>query len=154
MFGEGIRLPQSEQEVEALEVDKNCVFKTGMSGVMGFGMGGLFGFVMSSLDFGGPTLDSKYHDLSTKQQLKIMGKDMCKRSWSTAKNFGMVGAIFAGTECVIEGYRAKSDLYNSVYAGCVTGGILGLRAGPYAAVPGCLGFAGFSAAIDYYFRDV
>jgi len=47
-----------------------------------------------------------------------------------AKGFGAVGAIFAGSECVIEKTRAKHDIYNSVYAGCFTGGALAARAGP------------------------
>ena len=41
---------------------------------------------------------------------------------------------------------------NGIAAGCVTGGILGLSAGPQAAGVGCVGFAAFSAAIEYYMR--
>lgn len=77
---------------------------------------------------------------------------MGKRSWSSAKNFGTVGAIFSGTECVIEGFRAKNDIYNGVAAGCLTGGALAIGAGPQAAAIGCAGFAAFSAAIDTYMR--
>jgi len=43
-------------------------------------------------------------------------------------------------------------LYNGVAAGCITGGALAAKAGPQAAALGCAGFAGFSAAIDYYMR--
>jgi len=77
---------------------------------------------------------------------------MGRASYSSAKNFGMVGAIFSGTECCIEGFRAKNDLYNGVAAGCITGGALAAKAGPQAAAVGCAGFAAFSAAIDYYMR--
>ena len=35
-----------------------------------------------------------------------------------------MGALFAGTECVIEKARGKHDGYNTVYAGCATGAIL------------------------------
>ena len=63
-----------------------------------------------------------------------------------------MGAVFAGTECCIEGFRAKNDLVNGVAAGCVTGGVLAMGAGPQAAAVGCLGFAAFSAAIDAYMR--
>lgn len=49
-------------------------------------------------------------------------------------------------------YRGKNDLTNGVAAGCITGGILGAKAGPQAAAVGCGGFAAFSAAIDYYMR--
>lgn len=41
---------------------------------------------------------------------------------------------------------------NGIGAGCITGGALAYKAGPYAAGLGCAGFAAFSAAIDYYMR--
>ena len=41
--------------------------------------------------------------LPVRQQLQQGFKEMGKASWSSAKNFGLVGAIFAGTECGIEG---------------------------------------------------
>ena len=108
-------------------------------------------------------------DLPMKEQLRRGFKDMGTRSYSSAKNFALVGAIFSGTECCIEGvgasfysiryasshllqFRAKNDLANGVAAGCITGGALGARAGPQAAAVGCAGFAAFSAAIDYYMR--
>ena len=67
---------------------------------------------------------------------------------SYAKGFGFMGAVFAGSECVIEKTRAQHDIYNSVYAGCVTGGALAVRAGPGAMCAGCATFAAFSALID------
>lgn len=100
----------------------------------------------------GPDANKTLSSLPLKQQLKVGFRDMGKRSWSSAKNFGIVGAIFSGTECCIEGFRAKNDLYNGVAAGCLTGGALAAQAGPQAAAVGCAGFAAFSAAIDYYLR--
>ncbi len=91
--------------------------------------------------------------LPLKEQLRKGFKDMGQRSWSSARNFGKVGAIFAGTECCIEGYRAKNVLSNGVIAGCITGGVLAAPAGPQAAALGCAGFAAFSAAIDAYMRQ-
>lgn len=41
--------------------------------------------------------------LPMREQLRRGFKDMGSRSFSSAKNFGMIGAMFAGTECVIEG---------------------------------------------------
>src|SRR5437764_14449053 len=95
---------------------------------------------------------SQLADLPLREQLRRGFKDMGTRSFSTAKNFAVVGAVFSGTECVIEGYRAKNDLINGITAGCITGGILAGRAGPQAALVGCAGFAAFSAAIDSYMR--
>lgn len=90
--------------------------------------------------------------LPWQQQVRVGFKDMGKRSFSTAKNFGTVGALFAGIECGVEGYRAKNDLANGVAAGCLTGAILARNGGPQAMGVGCAGFAAFSAAIDAYMR--
>ncbi|KAH6638867.1 mitochondrial inner membrane translocase subunit Tim17/Tim22/Tim23/peroxisomal protein PMP24 [Boeremia exigua] len=91
-------------------------------------------------------------DLPLKQQLKHGLRDMYRSSLSSGKNFAKVGAIFSGTECAIEGLRAKNDLYNGVAGGCITGGVLARAAGPQAVAVGCAGFAVFSAAIDAYMR--
>ncbi|KAH6893279.1 Tim17/Tim22/Tim23/Pmp24 family-domain-containing protein [Thelonectria olida] len=139
---------------------ESCFGKSVMSGVMGFGMGGLFGMFMASMSYDTPfhtaspgAAATPISSLPLKQQLKIGFKDMGTRSWSMAKNFGKVGALYSGIECGIEGLRAKNDLTNSVAAGCVTGGVLAKNAGPQAAAGGCLAFAAFSAAIDAYMRS-
>ena len=90
--------------------------------------------------------------LPLRQQLRAGLRDMGRTAYSSGKNFGLIGAIFSGTECCIEGFRAKNDLYNGVAAGCITGGALAAKAGPQAAGMGCVGFAAFSAAIDAYMR--
>jgi import inner membrane translocase subunit TIM22 len=77
---------------------------------------------------------------------------MYRSSLSSGRNFALVGSIFSGTECTIEGLRAKNDIWNGVAGGCITGGVLARNAGPQAVAVGCLGFAGFSAAIDAYMR--
>ena len=41
-------------------------------------------------------------NLPLRQQLRRGFQDMGSRSFSSAKNFGLIGAIFAGTECCIE----------------------------------------------------
>ncbi|KAI9374628.1 Tim17/Tim22/Tim23/Pmp24 family-domain-containing protein [Aspergillus egyptiacus] len=148
----------SEQEQAMVKVMQgameSCPMKTVISGVMGFGLGGIFGVFMASMSY-----DSSFTpqgqaiaNLSQREQIKRGFKDMGARGWSSAKNFGIVGALYSGTECCIEGLRAKNDITNSVAAGCITGGILGANAGPQAAAFGCAGFAAFSAAIDAYMR--
>ncbi|KAK4185021.1 mitochondrial import inner membrane translocase [Podospora australis] len=146
---------------------ESCVGKTVLSGGAGFGLGAVFGMFMASMAY-----DTPYHtagagipgapgnaspvknlsDLPLKKQLAIGFKDMGQRSYSTAKNFAAVGALYAGIECGIEGLRAKNDLGNGVAAGCLTGGILARGGGPQAAAVGCAGFAAFSAAIDAWMR--
>ena len=137
---------------------ESCPAKTVLAGTMGFGLGGVFGLFMSSMRYDGPMGASlpggvgTTSDLPMRDQLKRGFKDMGKASWSSAKNFGYIGGIFAGTECAIEGLRAKNDLYNGVAAGCLTGGWLAKSGGPQAVAVGCAGFAAFSAAIDAYMR--
>ncbi len=45
-------------------------------------------------------------DLPVREQLRRGFKDMGSRSYSSAKNFALVGAIFSGVECGIEGVRS------------------------------------------------
>lgn len=94
-----------------------------------------------------------FADLPLRQQVKLQFSDMAKRSYSSAKNFGYIGAIYAGVECCVESLRAQNDIYNGISAGCLTGAGLAYKQGPQAALIGCAGFAAFSAAIDTYMKS-
>ena len=59
----------------------------------GFGLGGAFGLFMSGLD--SPITHEK---MTTRETLREMGQ----KSKSYAKNFGLVGFMFSGTECLME----------------------------------------------------
>ena len=59
----------------------------------GFGLGGAFGLFMSGLD--SPVTTEK---MTARQTLRDMGA----KSKSYAKNFALVGLMFAGTECMLE----------------------------------------------------
>ncbi|KAL7270305.1 Mitochondrial import inner membrane translocase subunit tim22 [Rhizina undulata] len=148
---------QQMQMVKAMQsAMESCPVKTVISGGAGFALGGVFGLFMASMSYDTPMTGAPgaqaLADLPWREQLKRGFKDMGARSYSSAKNFAIVGSIFAGTECCIESFRAKNDMYNGVSAGCITGGALAAKAGPQAATIGCAGFAAFSAAIDYYLR--
>ena len=91
-------------------------------------------------------------DLPLRQQLKHGLRDMYQSSKASGRNFAVVGSVFSGTECAIEGLRAKNDLWNGVAGGCITGGVLARKGGPQAVAVGCAGFAAFSLAIDAYMR--
>lgn len=134
---------KTEQERKIERVMESCTFKAAMSCVVGGGLGGAFGLFLSGLD--SPVTSEK---MTTRQTLRDMGQ----KSKSYAKNFALIGLMFAGTECLFETYEGKSGLKSSVMAGCAVGGVIGLRAGVKAAGVGCAGFAAFSAAIDYFMR--
>ncbi|MCJ1419434.1 Mitochondrial import inner membrane translocase subunit tim22 [Xylographa parallela] len=147
--------PQEQMMVKTIQgVMESCPGKTVMAGCMGFVLGGAFGLFMSSMSYDTPltAAGQQLTSLPVREQLRRGFKDMGSRSFSSAKNFGIVGAIFSGTECCIEGFRAKNDMTNGIAAGCITGGVLGAKAGPQAAAIGCAGFAAFSTAIEYYLR--
>lgn len=137
---------------------ESCPSKLAIAGVMGFGLGGMFGIFMSSMRYdtplsaGLPGGVGTISDLPVREQLRLGFKDMGRSAYSSAKNFGYIGALFAGSECAIEGFRAKNDLVNGAAAGCFTGAFLARGAGPQAAAIGCAGFAAFSTAIDSYMR--
>ncbi|KAH3676199.1 hypothetical protein WICMUC_002152 [Wickerhamomyces mucosus] len=151
---------QEEQAEEGakqiIEFMASCPGKSAISGVTGFALGGVFGLFMASMSYDvpiGQNAASHISELPFKQQMKLQFTDMGKRSWSSAKNFGYIGMIYAGVECGVESLRAKNDIYNGVAAGCITGGGLAYKAGPQAALVGCAGFAAFSTAIDLYMRS-
>ena len=75
-----------------------------------------------------------------------------RRMHRTGKSFGTIGFMFAGAECLLEDYRGEYGLTNSVGAGCITGGLMGLRAGIQPAVFGCASFGAFSLVIDHFFK--
>ena len=58
-------------------------------------LGGAFGLFTAGLD---PAIT----DDPTKQTAKEAAKEMTQRARSYAKNFAVVGAMFAGTECLLE----------------------------------------------------
>ncbi|SMQ53544.1 unnamed protein product [Zymoseptoria tritici ST99CH_3D7] len=155
--------PQKIQEQQMIKLMQSgmesCPVKMALAGGMGFGLGGLFGLFMASMRYDTPmssaipgSAAAEIEKIPMRQQIKAGFKDMGKSSWSSAKNFGYIGGVYSGSECVIEGFRGKNDLANGVAAGCFTGGFLAKSAGPQAMAIGCAGFAAFSAAIDAYMR--
>lgn len=152
----------AEQQAEAgakamMNFMTSCPGKSVFAGVTGFALGGVFGLFMASMAYdtplSNPSLNPAASSLPFRQQMKIQFADMGRRSWSSAKSFGFIGAVFTGTECAVESLRARSDgLTNGVVAGCLTGGGLAIKNGPQAALGGCAAFAAFSCAIDYYMK--
>ncbi|KIK92130.1 hypothetical protein PAXRUDRAFT_830257 [Paxillus rubicundulus Ve08.2h10] len=132
---------------------ESCAAKTAIAGVGGLGIGAFFSLMSASFAYEDPYLRSQSQAaLSQTQKAREIFKEMGKGMWRSGKGFGKVGALFAGIECVIEGYRAKNDMVNPVAAGFVAGGILARNSGPKAVLGGGLAFAAFSAAIDLFLR--
>lgn len=118
--------PQQAQEQQMIKymhmAMESCPAKTAIAGVMGFGLGGMFGLFMSSMRYDTPmtTQGAEIAKLPVRQQLRQGFKEMGKASWSSARNFGMVGAIFAGTECCIEGVSVLLGKDESFWIGTLS----------------------------------
>ncbi|XP_062561014.1 mitochondrial import inner membrane translocase subunit Tim22 [Armigeres subalbatus] len=146
MYG-AVQIKTNEEKlVEA--AFESCAFKSLMSCVLGYGLGAAIGLFSSSVNpnIADPMAGEK------QQTAREIFRDMRQATHSYGKNFAVIGAVFAAVECVIESKRGVSDWKNGTYAGAVTGGLIGLRAGVKAGIVGAAGFAAFSTVIDYYMR--
>ncbi|RUS84825.1 hypothetical protein EGW08_007440 [Elysia chlorotica] len=139
------QMPLSREEIFIKGVFDSCAFKSSASCVVGFALGGVFGLFTAGVD---PMSTISAETPTTRMVLR----EMKNRSLSYGKNFALVGAMFAGTECLVESYRGKTELINGTMSGAIVGGVLGVRAGLKAGLFGAAGFALFSTAIDYYMR--
>lgn len=146
-----LAMPSPEQMVQE-DVMNNCGVRTVLAAVMGAGLGAVFGIFMGTMDTAaiGEGVGPPPENQTTRQVFRQMVTSTRMRMWSYMKGFTVVGALYSGSECLIEKTRAKHDIYNTVYAGCATGAILAHSGGPKAMCFGCAGFAAFSAAIEKF----
>ena len=137
--------------------------------VLGYGLGAAIGLFSASVSPNITAPDGK------QQTAREVFRDLKLSTLSYAKNFAVVGFMFSSVECTIESvsvlsrsilrfsflifshhwliqYRGKTDWKNGTYAGGITGGLIGLRAGLKPGIIGALGFAAFSTLIDYYMK--
>ena len=77
------------------------VFKVWICNIItytGYGLGAVFGLFTAGMDSSMPNPMTGVADQSAKAILK----DMRSRAVSYGKNFGVVGFMFSGTECLVE----------------------------------------------------
>lgn len=96
----------------------------------------MFGLFISSV--GPSSLEINNQNSSSKQTVKTIFKEMGSKTWSSAKNLGMVAGLFSGIECLIETYRAKHDIYNTITSGCLSGAILGAKGSLFIFIICCV----------------
>lgn len=83
-----------------------------------------------------------------REQIKVTMRATAEKSKYWCRQFAFITGVFGGTDCLVEKFRGKHDVWNSVASGCITGAALQAKQGPQAAVIGCGGFAAFSLVID------
>ena len=70
------------------------------SHLSGFALGGAIGLFAASVNPVDP-------EAAAKQKARDVIKDMGKQCFFHAKNFAIIGAMFACTECIVESVRTK-----------------------------------------------
>jgi len=93
-----------ENEILVERFFESCAFKTTLSGVVGFGLGAAIGLFSASV---GPELAPVNQPTQTVKEVLL---DMKSKSMAYAKNFAMLGAMFAATECAIESVCCQNIL--------------------------------------------
>lgn len=69
----------------------------------GFGIGAFFSLMSSSFALEDPFRAPQFEGMTTMQKSKLVFRDMGKGMLKSGAGFGKVGALYAGSECVIEG---------------------------------------------------
>jgi import inner membrane translocase subunit TIM22 len=133
-------------------LSESCGSKAAI-GVLGGGvMGLLMGVFMGALtDMSPPITMINGKDVPQAplaEQARTTLRATADKSLYWCKQFAFITGVFGGTECLVEKYRGKHDVWNSVLSGCVTGAAMQAKAGPQASAIGCGGFAAFSLVID------
>ena len=143
-----VKMPTPEDMYTADAMD-NCALKTVMSTVLGGALGAVMGVAFGALEpMEVPSADAPKARLM--DQVKAGARAAGARSWSYSKGFAAFGALYAGSECVVEKVRAKHDVVNSAYAGCFTGGVMARSGGPSGMAVGCATMAALSVAMDKF----
>jgi len=135
--------PPQEPSAAARE---SCTIQAMMSGAAGGVAGLALGAVLMPFNANMQALDNE--NLPIKEQFRRGLREMGSQSRSWGKSLMVIGAVFSCSECFVEKARGRTDRWNPIYGGCITGGVLAASAGPQAMAVGCAGFAAFSAAID------
>lgn len=124
-------------------------------GIIGGGvMGLLMGVFLGAMSDATPPITvingKEVPQAPLKEQMKVTFRATADKSLYWCRNFAFITGVFGGSECLVEKYRGKHDVWNPVISGCITGASLQAKAGPQAAAIGCGGFAAFSLVIDSF----
>lgn len=83
-----------------------------------------------------------------REQMRTTMRATGEKALYWSRNFAFISGIFQASDCLVEKYRGKHDVWNELISGCMAGGLLNAKSGPSSMAFGCAGFAAFSLAIN------
>ena len=101
---------------------ENCTMQAIISGVVGGGAGMVLGAILAPFNSNVATME--VNDLPMREQFRRGFREMGTQSKSWGKNLMVIGAVFSCSECFVEKTRARTDRWNPIVGGCITGGVL------------------------------
>lgn len=101
---------------------ENCTMQAIISGVVGGGAGMVLGLVLAP--FNSNVSNMEVDNLPMREQFRRGFREMGSQSRSWGKNLMVIGAVFSCSECFVEKTRARTDRWNPIIGGCITGGVL------------------------------
>jgi mitochondrial import inner membrane translocase subunit TIM22 len=103
-----------------------------------------------ALMFQSPELNSldQRSDVSLMHKVREGFKVSFRKGWSQGKSFATLGILFSSTECIMEKYRGKHDVWNSLLGGWIGGAAIAWRGGPVAIMSSMALMTGFSLVLD------
>ena len=92
-------------------------------GVFGGGiMGLLLGVFMGALSDATPPIQviggKEVPQAPLREQMRVTFRATADKSLYWCRNFAFITGVFGGSECLVEKYRGKHDVWNSVMSGC------------------------------------
>eukprot|EP00970_Alexandrium_tamarense_P016148 scaffold6199_cov202-Alexandrium_tamarense.AAC.11 len=133
-------------------LSESCGSKAAIGVIGGGVMGLLMGVFMGALTDLTPPVTvingKEVPQAPMKEQMRTTLRATADKSLYWCRQFAFITGVFGGSECLVEKYRGKHDVWNAVVSGCITGAAMQAKQGPQASAIGCGGFAAFSLVID------
>ncbi|KAL3793209.1 hypothetical protein HJC23_000751 [Cyclotella cryptica] len=133
-------------------LSESCGSKAAIGVIGGGVMGLIMGVFMGALTDMTPPVTvlngKEVPQAPLREQMRTTLRATADKSMYWCRQFAFITGVFGGSECLVEKYRGKHDVWNAVVSGCVTGAAMQAKQGPQASAVGCGGFAVFSLVID------
>ena len=111
---------------------ESCTMQAIISGVVGGGAGLVLGAILAPFQSNVANMETE--SLPMREQFRRGFREMGTQSKSWGKNLMVIGAVFSCSECFVEKTRGRTDRWNPILGGCITGGALAANGTPLGAL--------------------